>query len=381
VSRVGHGDMIPPLDARSMKILFYSPLKSPNHPVPSGDRLMARLIIRALERLGHEVVVASEMRTFMRVPDADDVLAQNIVDAGQEIERVAKESAGSGKPDLWFTYHPYYKAPDLLGPAVSRHFGIPLINAEASYSSRRNIGTWKQAQDMLLASLETAAVSLCFTRRDLDGLQAAAPRARLELIRPFIDSAPYRDIAPSPEPMRLVTVAMMRPGDKLSSYKALAASLKLIAELPWTLSIAGDGECRQDVEAAFTPLGPGRIEWLGALSEDAIGKLLARGSAFVWPGHGEAYGLAYLEAQAMGLPVVAEAIAGVPEVVEHERTGLLTPAGDRGAFAQAIARLLTDETLRSRLGQQARQFATEERSIAGAAEALGRILDRYVSSS
>jgi glycosyltransferase involved in cell wall biosynthesis len=372
--------MIPPHDARSMKILFYSPLKSPNHPVPSGDRLMARLIIRALNRLGHEVVVASEMRTFMRVADADDVLTQNVIDAGREIERIAAESAASGRPDLWFTYHPYYKAPDLLGSAIASHFGIPLINAEASYSFRRNIGTWKQAQDMLLKSLEAAAVNLCFTRRDLDGLQAAAPGARLELIRPFIDSAPYRDLEPSPEPMRLVTVAMMRPGDKLSSYNALATSLQLIADLPWTLSIAGDGECRQEVEAAFASFEADRIEWLGALSEDAVGKLLSRGSILVWPGHGEAYGLAYLEAQAMGLPVVAEAIAGVPEVVEHGRTGLLTPAGDRGAFADTIARLLTDEPLRSHFGQQARHFATEERSIAGAAEALGRILDRYVSS-
>lgn len=372
--------MIPPHDARSMKILFYSPLKSPNHPIPSGDRLMARLIIRALGLLGHDVAVASEMRSFMRSSDMDGLLIENMTAADEEIERIVTESAVSGRPDLWFTYHPYYKAPDLLGPKMTRHFGIPLINAEASYSTRRNIGTWKQSQDMLLQSLETAAVNLCFTRRDLDGLQAAASGARLELIQPFIDSAPYRALSLSPEPMRLVTVAMMRPGDKLSSYKALAASLELIADLPWTLSIAGDGECRQEVEAAFTSFEPDRIEWLGALAEDAVGKLLARGSIFVWPGHGEAYGLAYLEAQAMGLPVVAEAIAGVPEVVEHDRTGLLTPVGDRSAFAEATARLLTDETLRSRLGQQARYFATEERSIAGAAEALGRILDRYVSN-
>ncbi|WJH41858.1 glycosyltransferase family 4 protein [Aliirhizobium terrae] len=361
-----------------MKILFYSPLKSPNHPIPSGDRLMARLIIRALGLLGHNVAVASEMRSFMRSSDMDGLLIENMTAADEEIERIAAESEVSGRPDLWFTYHPYYKAPDLLGPKMARRFGIPLINAEASYSTRRNIGTWQQSQDMLLQSLETAAVNLCFTRRDLDGLQAAASGARLELIQPFIDSAPYRARSRSPEPMRLVTVAMMRPGDKLSSYKALADSLKLIADLPWTLSIGGDGECRPEVEAAFASFGPGRIEWLGALSEDAVGDLLSRGSVFVWPGHGEAYGLAYLEAQAMGLPVVAEAIAGVPEVVEHDRTGLLTPAGDRDAFAEAIASLLTDEPLRSRLGQQARHFATEERSIVGAAEAMRQILDRYV---
>ena len=231
---------------------------------------------------------------------------------------------------------------------------------------------------MLLDSLRHAAVNLCFTLRDRDGLKAAVPEARLELIAPFIDSEPYLERKPAPEPGRLITVAMMRPGDKLSSYMALAESLRLIQHLPWTLSIAGDGECRPEVERAFAPLGPERIEWLGALPQEDIAKLLSRGSLFVWPGHGEAYGLAYLEAQAAGLPVVAEAIAGVPEVVEHDRTGLLTPASDRNAFAETIGCLLTDAKTRSRLARQARIFATGERSISGAAESLRDILDSHV---
>ncbi|MEV4607728.1 glycosyltransferase family 4 protein [Neorhizobium sp. LMR1-1-1.1] len=361
-----------------MKILFYSPLKSPNHPVPSGDRLMARLIVRALTSLGHEVSIASEMRSFMRSADMQDLFEANKVEAAEEIKRITAEYSGTTAPDLWFTYHPYYKAPDLLGPAIARHFGIPLINAEASYSLRRNIGVWEVSQEILLESIKSATVNLCFTRRDRDGLNAAAPEARLEMIAPFIDTAPYLKRTPSPEPGRLISVAMMRPGDKLSSYLALAESLSLIRHLPWTLSIAGDGECRQEVERAFAIFDPNRIEWLGTLPEDEIAELLSRGSIFVWPGHGEAYGLAYLEAQAAGLPVVAEAIAGVPEVVEHGRTGLLTAQGDRTAFAEAISDLLRDDQSRERLASEARIFAGEERSISGAAENLRRILDTYV---
>ena len=339
---------------------------------------MARLIVRALTSLGHEVSIASEMRSFMRSADMRDVFEANRAEAAEEIERIATEYSGTSTPDLWFTYHPYYKAPDLLGPALARHFGIPLINAEASYSSRRNIGVWETSQEMLLESIKSAAVNICFTRRDRDGLKAAAPEARLELIAPFIDSAPYLKRAPSPEPGRLITVAMMRPGDKFSSYLALAESLRLIRHLPWTLSVAGDGECQQEVERAFAAFAPNRIEWLGALPEDSIAELLSRGSMFVWPGHGEAYGLAYLEAQAAGLPVVAEAIAGVPEVVEHGRTGLLTAQSDRTAFAEAISDLLRDDRSRERLASEARIFAGEERSISGAAENLRRILDTYV---
>lgn len=339
---------------------------------------MARLLVAALEKLGHEVVVASEMRSFMRMPDMDKALQTNISQAEQEIARIVAEHGETGKPDLWFTYHPYYKAPDLIGPNVARRLGIPLINAEASYSHRRNIGIWETSQTLLLDSLRLAVVNLCFTRRDHDGLHAAVGDARLAMIKPFIDAAPYLRNQPSPQPNQLVTVAMMRPGDKLSSYRALATSLSLIADRPWTLSIAGDGECRCEVEALFAPFGSDRIEWLGALAQPEIAALLSRGSIFVWPGHGEAYGLAYLEAQAAGLPVVAEAVAGVPEVVETGKTGILTDAGDPSAFAAAIASLLNDNDLRMRLGRQARQFVEDERSIAGAAAKLGHILDSYI---
>ncbi len=53
-----------------MHIAFYAPLKSPNHPVPSGDRQMARLLIAALRLAGHSVEIASELRSFSATPEA-----------------------------------------------------------------------------------------------------------------------------------------------------------------------------------------------------------------------------------------------------------------------------------------------------------------------
>jgi len=55
-----------------MKIAFYAPLKSPDHPVPSGDRLMARMLIAALRIGGHEVAIASDLRSFMAKPSDQD---------------------------------------------------------------------------------------------------------------------------------------------------------------------------------------------------------------------------------------------------------------------------------------------------------------------
>ena len=76
-------------------------------------------------------------------------------------------------------------------------------------------------------------------------------------------------------------------------------------------------------------------------------------------------------------PVVAQATAGVPEVVIDGRTGLLTPAGDIAAYGEAIRRLLTNDVKREQLAAQARRFVREERSLTKAAKQLDAIVKQY----
>ncbi|MBW6422397.1 glycosyltransferase family 4 protein [Rhizobium sp. XQZ8] len=360
-----------------MKIAFYSPLKPPGHPVPSGDRLMARLLIRCLELSGHEVDVASEFRSFLSDQDKTAMEARQ-TQAEKEVTRLSELWRENGPPDAWFCYHPYYKAPDLVGPSLCRDFGLPYITAEASYSHRRNKGLWEGIQARTLDAVNIAAVNLCFTGRDERGLRAAAPLARFERLPAFIDPTAFLSNHPTPRERSLVTVAMMRPGDKLSSYQALAEALGLLIHHDWTLDIVGDGPARPEVEAMFSRFPPDRICWHGLKNTDEIAAILSTASIYVWPGHGEAYGLAYLEAQASGLPVVAEEIAGVPEVVIDSRTGILTPAGDTAAYAAAIERLLLSEPARMQMATEAREFAGVERSIEKAASRLDEILARYL---
>ncbi|WP_426232678.1 glycosyltransferase family 4 protein [Pararhizobium sp. DWP3-4] len=360
-----------------MKIAFYSPLKSPNHPVPSGDRLMARLLMAALVKAGHEVEIASELRAFL--PDASaDAIAARAAAMNAERARISALWRERGAPDLWFCYHPYYKTPDLLGPELGREFGLGYVTAEASYSARRNNGLWAEMQQHVLDAVQQACVNICLTRRDFDGLAAVAPEASLALLPPFIDPALFLEKQPKPEPGRLITVAMMRSGDKMDSYVMLAAALSRLKNLPWQLSVVGDGPRAADVRALFAGFDEDRVIWHGEQPAAEIAELLSRSTLYVWPGCGEAYGLAYLEAQAAGLPVVAQEIAGVPEVVIHGKTGLLTPVGDVDAYAQAIERLLTADDERAVLARAARSFAGEERSLDRAAVRLGIILDEYI---
>lgn len=359
-----------------MKIAFYCPMKSPNHPVPSGDRLMARQLMMALGQAGHAVELVSELRTF--APEPSDAAIKVISLAAEaERHRISALWKEQGVPDVWFCYHPYYKAPDLIGPPLARAFGLDYVTAEASYSERRNESGWAERQGHVLEAVKTASVNICMTRRDREGLAKAAPDARLASLAPFIDPAPFLDRQPAPEPGRLVTVAMMRSGDKMQSYDMLAKALWLIPDLPWTLSIIGNGPRSDDVHGLFSGFGD-RIRWQGEKAPAEIAALLSQSALYVWPGCGEAYGLAYLEAQAAGVPVVAQAIAGVPEVVMQERTGLLTPPGDIAAYAAAIERLLTNEDERLAFAASARRFVADDRSLGRAAARLSDILNAHL---
>jgi glycosyltransferase involved in cell wall biosynthesis len=255
-------------------------------------------------------------------------------------------------------------------------FGIPYVTVEASYTRSRDAGPWAEAQAVVRRGLEQAALNLCFTERDREGLLGVVGEAHLAMLPPFIDTSLFTSVALGSMSPRLVTVAMMRPGDKLDSYRMLAAALALCVDMPWTLAVVGDGPCAEEVRSLFAAFEPGRIDWLGQQESNAVPAILAGSDIYVWPGFGEAFGLAYLEAQAAGLPVAAMAVAGVPEVVRDGETGLLTPP-DVDAYAGAVRRLLADAGLRRSMGAGARRFVLEERSLEKAATTLKSLLARF----
>ncbi len=357
-----------------MHIAFYAPLKPPGHPVPSGDRKMARQLVAALEAGGHRVEIASELRMFAALPHDADILAP----ARREAETIIARwrEPGFRPPDLWFSYHPYYKAPDIIGPVICRHFGIAYVTAEASFAAKRDRDQWRDSQALVSDGIRLAELNFCFTPGDAEGLARIADAGRIAMLAPFIDvtmnARPARHFLH--QPLRLVSVAMMRPGVKVESYRFLAAALACLDGIDWRLSVAGAGPSMPEVRQAFAGLGESRVDFVGELEPSAVRDLLEDSDLFVWPGFGEAYGLAYLEAQAAGLPVVALATHGVPSVVQHGETGLLVPAAEPDAFAAAITHIAKDPALHARLSRAARRFVVEERSLAAAAATLDRHL-------
>jgi glycosyltransferase involved in cell wall biosynthesis len=376
-----------------MRIAFYAPLKPPTHGTPSGDRRVAGLLMDALAHAGHRVELACTFRSFDGEGDAarQEALRRQGEAFAQRLAADWGKRPAATRPELWFTYHLYYKAPDWLGPAVSASLGIPYVIAEASHAPKRAGGAWALGHEAAAHAIGAAQLLLCPSREDMACLEPLAARARIALLPPFLDAAPYQAAAGQRTAHRaflskrysldeavpwIVAAAMMRPGDKLASYRALAAALSHLADAPWRLLVAGDGPARAEVEAQLERSVPGRACFLGALSEKELAHVYAACDLCAWPAVNEAYGMALLEAQAAGVPVVACAVRGVPEVVIDGRTGLLAPAGDDAALAGHIRALLGDAGRRRALGREAAAFVAGERSLDAAARRIGAELAR-----
>ncbi|HEV2552050.1 MAG TPA: glycosyltransferase family 4 protein [Stellaceae bacterium] len=369
-----------------MRIAFYPPMKPPDHPVPSGDRTMARLLIAALERAGHDVVLASQFRSW----DSDDERRRvRLAALGGRLARRALRQIQrhpERRPSLWFTYHLYHKAPDYLGPRVAAALGIPYVVTEASYAAKHGD---TGANAAVAAALACADAVVGLNRADRAGvLPLLADPARWIDLPPFIDTAPWRAARRERGSARrllaerhdlnaeapwLIAVAMMRRGDKLRSYTTLAAGLARLLPRRWRLLVAGAGPAQAEVRALFAPFA-GRIAWLGELTPPALAAALAASDIFVWPAVNEAYGLALLEAQAAGLAAVVGAAGGIPDIVADGVTGRLVPPGDADTIAAALASLLDDPALSRRWGEAAAERMARLHDLAPAAERLDGIV-------
>jgi glycosyltransferase involved in cell wall biosynthesis len=167
------------------------------------------------------------------------------------------------------------------------------------------------------------------------------------------------------------TVAILRA--KKGHADLLRAAPSILERFPDThFVIAGDGPQTDNLRRLIGELGLGeRVHMLG-LRRDVMNVLQSL-DLFVLPTHQEALGTAFIEAGAMGLPVVATAVDGVPEVVADGETGVLVPPKDPGALAAAILPFLADPARRRQFGDAAKRRVGREFSREVMAERMERL--------
>ena len=350
----------------SLRICFYTPFKPLGHPHPSGDLVTATGILDFLAQRGHQVLPVSNLRCRW-------IYWRPWLWPGLFRERrrvVRKHSVQSA--DLWLTYHSYYKAPDLLGPAVAGKLNIPYVIFQGIYSTKRR-RRWITKPGFYLNQNTLRCADHVFANKfvDLLNLKRLLPASRVTYVAPGIIPADFSFDADARRELRkkwhaadepvIFSAAMFRQDVKTEglTWVIRACGELLRRGLNFRLVIAGDGSTREKLEQLAGEQVPGRVHFMGKIPRGDMYRFYSAADLFVFPGIRESLGMVYLEAQSCGLPVVAFDNAGVPEAVQDGKTGILVPMYALESFTDAIKRLMTDKNLRQQMGLAAKSYVRE----------------------
>lgn len=210
------------------------------------------------------------------------------------------------------------------------------------------------------------------------------PTERITVVPNGIDTARF---CPDPAARQVVRQRLDIPPDaplllsvgrleqEKGAHIAIQAVKMLLPRFPaLRLLIAGEGSYRAALEPLVAQTN-GAVSLLGYVPNQRVPELLAASDIFLMPSlcH-EAFPLTIVEALAVGLPVVASRVGGIPTAIEDGRNGLLVPMGSARALAQAVERLLKDEALRGSMAEAALQSARQRFSIGHMVDATEQVL-------
>lgn len=233
----------------------------------------------------------------------------------------------------------FRRAGALTGRVVTTFHAYDLTGTVHDYGPAVYRGLFRHG-DLFLAISEYARQRL---------VDLGCPESRIRVHRMGIDCRAIRYVPrfpPEGRKTRLLTVA------RLVEKKGIAYALEAVAMLVadgWDIEyvIVGDGPLRPALEARARALGIGdRVRFRGALTEDRVREELGDAAIFLLPsvtapnGDQEGIPVVLMEAMASGMPVVATAYAGIPELVEDGRSGCLVPERDAAAIAARLVWLL-----------------------------------------
>ena len=227
--------------------------------------------------------------------------------------------------------------------------------------------------------LEGVAGVASVTAYNTEHLRAVAPGAAVEHLPLGVPAPTGRFTRAASGPV--LAVARLVPKKGLDTFvEACAVAMAEAREL--RAEIVGDGPLLGELRELARARGIAeRVVFRGALAPDGVVEAYGRCSLVVAPcrvgpdGDRDGLPTVLLEAMARGLPVIATDALGIPELVEHERNGLLVPPDDPEALAAAILRLRGDGALARRLGEEARRTVEEAYTLEGRSHEVRRWLE------
>ena len=323
--------------------------------IPAFNQLLVRAACERARLTSEEVVVLALADDGRTPPDPGLYAAHDRVEyvpcAGSRGRLVREVLARLPRRPRLVLGHAYF-GPLRLGALAGRGFGVVAHGLEV----------WRPLPPLRRHALRLARAVAYLSDYTMRAVRAqGVQRARCLRLINALDPrwfgpgllAGREPNAPRPgAPPLLLSITRLHPGEP----KGIDLTLRALAQLPEArYLVAGDGADRPRLEALARELGVAdRVEFRGAVEPDERAALLRACDVFVLPSASEGFGIVYLEAMAYSKPCVASHLGGVPEVIEHERTGLLGPQ-EVPFLVSALGALTRDEARRRRLGEAGRE--------------------------
>ena len=370
-----------------MKISFYMPFKPFGHKNPSGDLVTGMELHEFLTNHNHEVEIASTLRSRWLY-----LKPWQFINVARERGRII-EGLKRFPSDVWLSYHTYYKAPDLLGPACSSRLAIPYVIFQGIYSTKRK-RSLKTFPGFILNRRALQAAQVVFTNKKTDehNLKRLLPEERVNYIAPGLVPAQFNFDLVARRALKeqwnigerrvVMTTAMLRPGVKTAGVvKVIDSCLELRKRgHDIILVVIGDGANRTMIEQEGREKLSGNILFLGKIPRHELYRYYSAADIFAFPGIQESLGMVYLEAQSAGLPVVAFKNWGAKEAVVHNETGLLSSAEEPDEFTRDIETLIVDRDKRIKMRDSAKTHIRTNHDSTINYQAVNRKLEEVVRS-
>ncbi len=274
--------------------------------------------------------------------------------------------------------HSHTRVAQVLGQVLSWISGVPYVSTCHGFYKKR----WFR---LLFPSWGEASVAISPPVRDHLIQDFRMTEEKVFLIRNGIDLEAFYELTDdrreeTRKNFNVTKAPVLGMVSRLADTKGhdvlINAMPKILEKFPNTLLfIAGEGKMEAKLKQQVVDLKlQDHVQFAPVFNPS--GRILSLFNIFVMPSIDEGFGLSGMEAQVVGLPVVASDVGGIPTFVHHEKTGLLVPPGDSQKLAEAIIRVCEDKELAARLGRQARQFIHENFSSVVMAE---KILAMYKS--
>jgi glycosyltransferase involved in cell wall biosynthesis len=259
-----------------------------------------------------------------------------------------------------------YKA-NLVGRLAARKAGVPVVAVARGWTGQDfRVRCYDRLDRLFLHRFDrVVAVSEGMAR----AVRAAGvPAHKVRVIRNSARADAFRD--PDPAVRRRMEKLFPRPGERLilsahrltpdkGTHVLIEAARQVVTADPGArFAVCGDGASRPELERQVRDAGLAEVFVFAGFRTD-LDEWMPNADLFVLPSFNEGLPNVVLEACACGVPVVATAVFGTPEVLHDGRNGFLVPAGDADALADRIARLLADPERRRAMGAAGRELVRE----------------------